>query len=252
MPAEVGQRAGDSMPTMDLQIAGKVALVTGGSKGLGRSVARALAAEGVKVAVNARDPDRLAAAVSELPTDALALPGDVTDPEAPARLVAATLERFGALDILVANAGGPPPARALDIDDEALRAALEANLLTSIRLVREAVVPMHAAGWGRIALLTSSAVKQPIPTLTASNTARAGLWGWAKTAAQDLIGDGITLNLVCPGLHATDRVRELGMSGRMGDPDDFGRVVAFLCSQAAGFVSGTAVSVDGAGTLGLL
>jgi len=237
---------------MDLQIAGKVALVTGGSKGLGRGVARALAVEGVRVAVNARDPDRLAAAVAELPTDTLALPGDVTEHEAPARLVAATLERFGALDILVANAGGPPPARALDIDDEALRAALEANLLTSIRLVREARVPMRAAGWGRIALLTSSTVKQPIPTLAASNTARAGLWGWAKTAAQDLIDDGITLNLVCPGLHATDRVRELGMSGRMGDPDDFGRVVAFLCSQAAGFVSGAAVSVDGAGTLGLL
>jgi 3-oxoacyl-[acyl-carrier protein] reductase len=95
-------------------------------------------------------------------------------------------------------------------------------------------------------------VKQPIPDLTTSNTARAGLWGWAKTAAQDLIGEGITLNLACPGLHATDRVRELGYGGRLGDPEDFGRVVAFLCSQQAGFLSGVALQVDGAGTLGLL
>jgi 3-oxoacyl-[acyl-carrier protein] reductase len=237
---------------MDLGIAGKVALVTAASKGLGRGAARALAAEGVRVAVNAREPERLAATVGELPGEALALPDDVTDPDAPARLVEATLERFGGLDILVANAAGPPPSRALEIDDDALRAAVEANMLTSIRLVRAAVEPMRRAGWGRIVLLTSITVKQPIPTLAGSNAARAGLWGWAKTAAQDLVPDGITLNLLCPGLHATDRVKELGSSGRLGDPEDFGRVVAFLCSKAANFVSGTALQIDGAGTLGLL
>ncbi len=240
------------MRRVDLGIAGKVALVTGSSRGLGLGAARALSDEGAAVVLNARGPDDLAAAAGSLPGETLAIAGDVTDPTMPSRLVSAALERFGRLDIVVANSGGPPAARALEIDDDALRDAVEANLLTSIRLVRDAVVPMRAAGWGRIALITSSAVKQPIATLTASNTARAGLWGWAKTAAQDLIDDGITLNLVCPGLHATDRVRELGMSGRMGDPADFGRVVAFLCSEPAGFVSGSAVSVDGAGTLGLL
>jgi 3-oxoacyl-[acyl-carrier protein] reductase len=236
---------------MDLGIAGKAALVTASSKGLGYGTAAALAAEGCRVAINGRDPDRLAEVAASLP-GAIALPGDVTDAAAPARLVAETVARLGSIDILVANAPGPPRARAFDLDDSALQAALDANLHTSIRLVRAAVPSMRAAGWGRIVLLTSNAVKQPIPDLAASNTARAGLWGWAKTAAQDLIDDGITLNLLCPGLHATDRVRELGHSGRLGDPTDFGAVAAFLCSAQAGFVSGTALQVDGAATLGLL
>lgn len=239
------------MPAVDLGIAGRVALVTAASRGLGRGVARALSAEGVRVAVNARDPERLEATVAELPGEALALPGDVTDPATPARLVASTVERFGSCDILVANASGPPAARALEIDDDAIRAAIEGNLLTSIRLVRAAVPAMRRARWGRISLLTSWGVKQPIPGIAASNVARTGLWAWAKTAAQDLIDDGVTMNLVCPGPHDTDRARELGLTGRMGDPDDFGRVVAFLCSDPAGYLSGTAVTVDGAGTLGL-
>lgn len=237
---------------MDLGLDGKVALVTAASRGLGRAAALALSREGARVTICARDPDRLAATAAELPGEVLASPADVTDPAAPARLVAATLERFGALDILVANAGGPPQARALDVVDDGMLAALNANLLTSIRLVQAAVPSMRAAGWGRICLLTSYGVKQPIPTLAYSNTARTGLWAWAKTAAQDLIGDGITLNLACPGLHATDRVKELGAGGRLGDPDDFGKVVAFLCSKPAGFVSGAALQVDGAATVGLL
>jgi len=237
---------------MDLGIAGKTALVTAASKGLGLGAASALAAEGCNVAVNARDPRRLASAVGSIPGSTHALAGDVTDPQEPARLVEATVQRFGGLDILVANAGGPPPARALELDDAAIRAALEANLLTSIRLVRAALPHMREAGWGRIVLLTSFGVKQPIPTLAASNTARTGLWAWAKTAAADLIEDGITVNLLCPGMHATDRVRELGHAGRLGDPDDFGRIAAFLCSIHAGYLSGTAVQVDGAATLGLL
>jgi 3-oxoacyl-[acyl-carrier protein] reductase len=236
---------------MDLGITGKAALVTAASKGLGLGTASALAAEGCRVAINGRDERRLEAAAATLP-GAVALPADVTDPATPARLVDETVDRFGAIDILVANAGGPPRARALELDDEALRAALEANLLTSIRLVRAAVPHMRAAGWGRIVLITSSAVKQPIPDLAASNTARTGLWAWAKTAAADLFDDGITLNVLCPGLHATDRVKELGHEGRMGDPADFGRVAAFLCSTSASFVSGTALLVDGATTLGLL
>jgi 3-oxoacyl-[acyl-carrier protein] reductase len=237
---------------MDLGLAGRVALVTAASKGLGRASAAALAGEGASVAINSRDPERLRSTAAELGDEVLALPGDVTEPDAPRRLVEATVERFGALHVLVANAGGPPKGRALDVDDATLLEAINANLLTSVRLVREAVPHMRAAGWGRICLITSSSVKQPIPDLATSNTARAGLWGWAKTAAQDLIDEGITVNLACPGLHATDRVTDLGFTGRLGDPADFGRVVAFLCSQHAGFISGAALQVDGAGTLGLL
>ena len=237
---------------MDLGLAGKVALVTAASKGLGRASAAALVGEGASVAINARDPERLRSTAKEVGGDVLALPCDVTEPDAPRRLVQATVERFGALHIVVANAGGPPKGKALEVDDTTLREAIEANLLTSVRLVREAVPHMRSAGWGRICLITSSSVKQPIPDLATSNTARAGLWGWAKTAAQDLMDDRITLNLACPGLHATDRITELGFAGRMGDPADFGRVVAFLCSQQAGFISGAALQVDGASTLGLL
>lgn len=240
---------------MDLGISGRVALVTAASKGLGRASAVALAREGAKVVVCARGGDALADAEAELAgyTEVLAVAADVTDPGAPARLVAATVERFGRLDILVANAGGPPPGRAMDVDDEQIVAAVNANLLTSVRLVREAVTHMRAAGWGRMCLITSSSIKEPIPTLSLSNTARTGLWAWAKTAAADLFDDGITLNLACPGSHATDRMKSISMpAGPMGDPGDFGRVVAFLCSEPANFVSGTAVVVDGARLRGLL
>jgi len=229
--------------------------VTAASKGLGRGAAYALAAEGANVLICGRDEARLQTAVDEAPTGAGRVEGivaDVTDPDAPARLVAETVARFGSVDVLVGNAGGPPKARALEVDDAGLDAALNANLQTSIRLALAAVPHMRAAGWGRICFITSNAVKQPIPDLAYSNVARTGLWAWAKTAAPDLIDDGITVNLVCPGLHATDRVTQLGHTGRLGDPADFGRVVAFLCSAPAGYVSGAALQVDGAATLGLL
>jgi 3-oxoacyl-[acyl-carrier protein] reductase len=237
---------------MDLGLDGKVALVTAASRGLGRGVAQALAAEGMKLVICARDPDQLEATASKLPTEVLAVPADITDPATPFLLVQAAVERFGELNVLVANAGGPKPARALEVDDEGMATAINANMLTSIRLVQAAVPQMRRARWGRICLLTSYGIKQPIPHLAYSNAARTGLWAWAKTAAADLIDDGITLNLACPGLHATDRAKELGASGRMGDPADFGKIVAFMCSQQAGFLSGTAVTVDGAATLGLL
>ncbi|HEY7399946.1 MAG TPA: SDR family oxidoreductase, partial [Actinomycetota bacterium] len=205
-----------------------------------------------KVVLCAREPERLAATADELPGETLAVPADVTDPGAPGRLVAAALERFGSLEILVANAGGPPPARALEVEDAPMLEAVNANLLTSVRLVRAAVPAMRDAGWGRIALITSWAIKQPIPTIAYSNAARTGLWAWAKTAAADLVPDGITLNVLAPGPHATDRAKELGLTGPMGDPEDFGRIVAFVCSEPASFLSGAALQVDGAGTLGLL
>lgn len=240
---------------MDLGLTGRVALVTAASKGLGRASAVALAQEGAKVVICARGAEALADAEAELAsyTDVLAIPADVTDPAAPAQLVAAAVERFGRLDILVANAGGPPAGRALDVDDAQLEAAFNANMLTSVRLVREAAPHLRQQAWGRICLITSSSIKQPIPTLALSNAARAGLWAWAKTAAADLFADGITLNLACPGSHATERMKAISLPpGPMGDPADFGRVVAFVCSEPAKFISGSTVLVDGARSVGLV
>jgi 3-oxoacyl-[acyl-carrier protein] reductase len=239
---------------VELGIAGKVALVTAASKGLGRASAQALSEEGASVVICARGEDALKEAAAGMPGDVHAVVADVTRPEVPRQLVDAAVERFGGLDILVANAGGPPRGRALDVDDDAVRAAVEANLLTSVRLVRSAVPHMRASGWGRICLITSYSVKQPVPTLALSNVARTGLWAWAKTAAADLFADGITLNLACPGPHATDRMKELGGLGvgAHGDPADFGRIVTFLCSEPTRFVSGVALPVDGAAILGLL
>lgn len=240
---------------MDLGLAGKVALVTAASKGLGRATAAALAAEGARVVICARGDEGLSEAAAGIDGEVLGLRADVSLPQVPAELVDATLGAFGRLDILVANAGGPPPGRALDVTDDQLVAALDTNLLASIRLARAAVPHMQSSGWGRIVFIASSSVRQPIPDLALSNVARTGLWAWAKTAAQDLRGDGITVNLACPGLHLTDRVKELGHGGdgaRLGDPADFGKVVTFLCSEPANFVSGVALGVDGASVAGLL
>jgi 3-oxoacyl-[acyl-carrier protein] reductase len=239
---------------VDLGLEGKVALVTASSRGLGRASALALSQEGAKVVLCARDEAALAEAAAAMPGETLAVAADVSDPATPRRLVDAAVERFGGVHVLVANNGGPPPARALEVDDDAVLAAVQANLLASVRLVQAALPPMRAAGWGRICLLASKSVKQPIPTLALSNIARAGLWGWAKTAAADLFAENITLNLACPGTHDTERARQTGGAGRgpVGDPGDFGKVVCFLCSEPAGFVSGTAVGVDGATTEGLL
>jgi 3-oxoacyl-[acyl-carrier protein] reductase len=240
---------------VDLGIQGRVALVTASSKGLGRASAIALAKEGVSLVICARDEETLsktAATLKELGAQVLALPGDVTDPSAPKKLVDAAIERYGRLDIIVANNGGPPPGRALEIDDDALHAALEANLMTSIRLARLGIEHMVPAGWGRICAITSVSVVQPIPNLALSNTARTGLWAWVKTAAMDLMGTGVTLNIACPGLHATDRVKSLGAPDRkLGDPADFGSVVAFMCSGPACYLNGAAVVVDGGETLAL-
>jgi len=236
---------------MDLGLTGRVAVVTAASKGLGRASAEALAAEGAKVVLNSRNAVLLEEVAAGM-EDALVVPGDVGDPDLPAQLVQAAVDRWGRVDVVVANNGGPPSGRALDVDDAGLAAAFDANMLSSVRLARAAVPHMRAAGWGRICCITSVAVRQPIPDLALSNAARAALWAWAKTAAADLADDGITVNLACPGLHATDRMVERGVSGRAGDPADLGKVVAFLCSEPAGFVSGIAMGVDGAAVTGLL
>ena len=250
---------------MDLGLDGKIALVTASSKGLGRASALALSGEGAKVGICSRGEDALRDAERQMPGETLAIVADVTDPETPQRLVDATVERFGGLDVLVANAGGPPPARALEVGDAAVEAAVNANLLTSMRLVRAALPHLREAAWARICCIASYGVKDPIPTLALSNIARTGLLAWAKTAAKDLIEDGITLNLALPGPHATDRMLELAprnagpstgpppaLASRMGDPQDFGKVVVFLCSEPAGFISGAAIPVDGAVSAGLL
>jgi 3-oxoacyl-[acyl-carrier protein] reductase len=241
---------------VDLGIEGKAALVVAGSRGLGRATAEALAAEGVRVMVSSRDGASLSEVSSSLRATGATVAtttADIAEPGTPARLVAATIEAFGTVDIVIANAGGPPAGRALEVDEDMIVAAVNANLLSAVRLARESVPVMRDRGWGRICCITSYSVVQPIPTLALSNTARAGLWAWAKTAAQDLAdqGTGVTINLLCPGPHATDRMRELGGGGVMGDPADFGSVAAFVCSQQARFVNGAAIVVDGGATLAL-
>ncbi|MGD1011302.1 MAG: SDR family oxidoreductase [Acidimicrobiales bacterium] len=242
---------------MDLGLKGRVAIVAASSKGLGRAAAEALAAEGARLVVSARGAEALASAEKTLSSrgaDVVAVQADVTDPATPELLVATALDNFDRLDIVVPNAGGPPPAGALELSDEAILAAVQANLLTSVRFVRAALPHLKAAGWGRICCIASASIVQAMPTLALSNTARTGLWAWAKTAAADLRDTGVTLNLACPGFHATDRMLELGRSGGvrpMGDPADFGKVVAFLCSQAAGNVNGARVVVDGGDSLAL-
>jgi len=242
---------------MDLGLEGRVAVVAASSKGLGRAAADALAGEGVRLVISSRGDEALTSAEATLRShgaEVVAIRADVTDPGTPDRLVAAAIDHFGRLDVVVANAGGPPPRRALELDDDAILAAVQANLLTSVRFVRAALPHLTAAGWGRICCIASSAIVQASPTLALSNTARTGLWAWVKTAAADLRGTGVTLNLACPGLHATDRMVELGATGSgrpLGDPADFGKVVAFLCSQPAANVNGARIVVDGGESLAL-
>ncbi|HWC40125.1 MAG TPA: SDR family NAD(P)-dependent oxidoreductase, partial [Acidimicrobiales bacterium] len=190
---------------MELGLVGRVALVTAATRGLGFASAAALVEEGASVLICGRGKDPVDSAGEELQSrathgaTAAAVVADVTDPASPTRLVEETVERFGRLDVLVANAGGPPSGRALEVDDGAIEAAVGANLLTSVRLARAALPHLRARRWGRLCFITSYSVKQPIPTLALSNTARVGLWAWAKTAAADLGDDDITLNLACPG-----------------------------------------------------
>jgi len=247
---------------VELGLAGRGALVTGASKGLGLATALALARDGATLAIVARTADTLeqarqavVAASAGDRNDVLAIATDVTAPGEAERVVAEAGAHFGGgIDIVVPNAGGPSPGGAWDVDDDQLRAAFEANCLASIRLARAALPKMKQNQWGRICCITSASVKQPLPYLSLSNVARTALWAWAKTAASDVAAFGVTVNLACPGLHDTDRMRALGGSGGapMGDPANFGKVVAFLCSEPAAFVNGVALQIDGGATLGLL
>ena len=244
---------------MDLGISGRRAAVAAASAGLGLAAARALAAEGVRLAICGRNPVRLDAAARLLRAggaEVVALEADVSDPVGAASFVDRAAAALGGVDILVANAGGPPPGTFATTTVEDYEAALRLNLLSTVAMCRRAVPAMQAAGWGRVVAITSVGARQPIGTLVASVTARAGVTGFLKVLATEVAANGVTVNSVQPGLHRTDRLSELhggdldelasGVpAGRLGDPDDFGAVVAFLCSEQAGYVTGTALPVDG-------
>jgi len=241
---------------VDLGLQGRVAVIGASSKGLGRASAEAMAAEGASVVVNGRSADAVQDAVGAIRGaggEAIGVPGDMTDPDTAALLVSRAVETFGRLDIVVGNNAGPGPVRALEASDEAILAAFEANTLASVRLARAAVPHLRANGWGRVCMITSAAVRQAGGHLATSAIARSALWSWSKMAAQDLAAESITVNLICPGPHATERVRQLGGgAGRLGDPGHFGKAVAFLCSEPAAFVSGIAFGIDGGAVSGML
>lgn len=245
---------------MELGIAGRRAAVAAATRGLGRAVAAALVAEGAEVAICGRDRGRTETAAAQI--GALPLVADVGTEDGATAFAHAAHEALGGLDILVVNGGGPPPGTFATTDPTAYRAALELNCLAGIAMCQAAVPGMQAAGWGRVLAITSIAVRQPIPTLILSNTARAGFTGFLKTLAREVAPDGVTVNSILPGLHDTERVQELypdpgavttGIpAGRLGDPAAFGRVAAFLCSEPAAYLTGVALQIDGGTYAGLL
>jgi 3-oxoacyl-[acyl-carrier protein] reductase len=253
---------------MDLGLKGKVAMVAGASRGLGFAVAQALAREGALVSMASRDETAICAAAKRLGVqDVLATPLDVKSGEGIQRWARATEERFGGVDILFANAGGPPAGAALSFDDAAWQSAIDLLLLSTIRMVRATVPSMEARGGGAILVSTSSSVKEPIPNLGLSTVVRASVSALAKTLALELAASGIRVNQIVPGRIDTDRVRQLdeingqkqGVTaeqakakaiagipiGRYGEPEEFARVAVFLLSGAASYMTGATVQVDG-------
>jgi 3-oxoacyl-[acyl-carrier protein] reductase len=247
---------------VDLGLAGKKAAVAASSAGLGYASAAALAAEGVQVVLCGRDQARIDDAAARIGGDAIGLVADVGQPAGATGFVQAAIEALGQIDILVTNAGGPPPGNFTSTDLDAYGPALDLNLLSVVAMCKAAVAPMQARGWGRVVAITSISVRQPIELLILSNTARAGATAFLKTLAREVASDGVTVNSVQPGLHATDRLKQLHSgdttaaargipAGKVGDPADFGAIVAFLCSQHALFITGAALPVDGGAYAGL-
>jgi 3-oxoacyl-[acyl-carrier protein] reductase len=241
---------------VDLGLNGKRAAVAGASAGLGLACARALAADGVRVAICGRDRARIDAAAKSLPGNAVPIVADVGSTDGATAFVEQAARELGGIDILVANAGGPPPGNFATTDLRVYRAAIELNLLSVVAMCQSVVPAMQAARWGRVVAITSIAVRQPIPDLILSNTARSGLTGFLKTLALEVAADGVTVNSVQPGLHDTDRLQALHGGnpaalaasvpmGTIGRPDDFGAVVAFLSSDQARYMTGAAIPVDG-------
>jgi 3-oxoacyl-[acyl-carrier protein] reductase len=255
---------------VDLGLAGKVALVAASSKGLGKASALALAREGARVTICARteaDLDAAAAEISrETGAEVLAVPADVTSAAGIHSVVAATAERFGGVDVLVNNSGGPAKGQFADFTDEDWRRAFEVVTLNFVRFVREVVPHMRRQRWGRIVGIQSTSVKQPVQGIDLSNALRPGIAGLMKSLMPDLAKDGITINLVLPGMFLTSRIiAGAGRSpegdqtlqaqlaptaatipvGRLGDPMELGSLVTFLASQQASYITGAVYQVDG-------
>lgn len=262
---------------MDLGLQDRVAFVAGASSGLGLAVAVALAREGCRVAICSRDASRLAAAARKIaweggtrPSNVLTVACDVTDEAQVEVAMARTVEHFGGLHILITNAGGPPTGFIDDFDADAWRGGIELNLMSTINMCRHALPHLRKAaevGHARILMITSVAAKQPVPNLYLSNTARAGVQGFAKTLSEELGPAGITVNTILPGFTRTDRLKglleqihartgtpraqiEAGWADanalkRIGEPEEFAATAVFLVSAPAAFITGTAVPVDG-------
>ena len=251
---------------MELEIAGRAALVLGSTRGLGLAVAHSLAAEGVRVAICGRSEGDSRARAAEL-AGAIGLEFDLRDPQSVSTLSSAVKDAFGGVDILVLNGGGPTPGTAEQWTSQAVSDGLQLILSPMVQLVGELLPEMRRRQWGRILAVGSSGVQQPIPGLVASNTLRSGLGAYLKTLAAEVAADGVTVNMLIPGRFATDRVAELdavkasrtGRSideiqaesiaqipvGRYGDPMEMGAVAGFLCSQLASYITGSQVRVDG-------
>jgi 3-oxoacyl-[acyl-carrier protein] reductase len=252
---------------MDLGISGLNALVLGGSQGLGFACAQALAAEGVRVAVNGRDVERAKAGARELGGDAIAVPGDVSSLEDRERIHDVALTTLGQIDVLVTNAGGPPPGPLDGHLRKAWLAALETNMLAAIDFARLVLPGMRARGFGRIVNITSFSVREPYPNMGLATGVRAGLTGAMASLAREVAGNGITVNNLLPGLMDTGalrrvyaaQARERGISeaeakqamaqsvpmGRLGSAQDFGPMCAFLCSPRASYITAQNITVDG-------
>ncbi len=262
---------------MTQSLAGKVALVTAASRGLGRASAEALARAGCDLVICSRDRasvDRAAEEIRRATGRAvLSVVADLSDAEAIQKVLDAAMVAHGHVDVLVSNTGGPQPGPFMGFDDTAWQGAFDALLMPAVRLARGVVPGMQAQGWGRILFITSSAVKQPIPALVLSNSLRAAVTAMAKTLAGHVAKDGITVNCVAPGRILTDRVRFLDGEaakasgrpledlqaelatripvGRYGEPREFGEAVAFLASPGAAYITGSTLAVDG-GAIGSL